>query len=58
MRVGIAAVHGGFAFGKVVGSALAWDFIEAFLGTHFSGADRHLRRLAKVKTLENHQGGS
>ena len=43
--------------GKVIGSALAWDFIEAFLGTHFSGADRHLRRLAKVKALENHKGG-
>ena len=38
---------------KVIGSALAWDLIEAFLDARFSGAPRHLRRLAKVKALES-----
>jgi ribose 5-phosphate isomerase B len=42
--------------GKVIGSALAWELIEVFLSTHFSGADRHLRRLAKVKALDNQKG--
>jgi RpiB/LacA/LacB family sugar-phosphate isomerase len=42
---------------KVIGSALAWDLIEAFLATHFSGADRHLRRLAKVMALETPKVG-
>jgi ribose 5-phosphate isomerase B len=41
---------------KVIGAGLAWDLIEAFLATHFSGAPRHLRRLAKVKALENWKG--
>ena len=36
---------------KVIGSALAWDLIKAFLDARFSGTPRHLRRLAKVKAL-------
>lgn len=39
--------------GKVIGSALAWELIETFLAAHFSGAERHIRRLAKVQALEN-----
>jgi ribose 5-phosphate isomerase B len=39
--------------GKVIGSALAWELIEVFLGARFSGAERHMRRLAKVEALEN-----
>ena len=38
--------------GRVIGSALALELIEAFLTTHFSGAARHRRRLAKVQALE------
>jgi ribose 5-phosphate isomerase B len=39
--------------GKVIGSALALELIETFLDAHFSGAERHKRRLAKVQALEN-----
>ena len=38
--------------GKVIGSALALELIEAFLTARFSGAARHRRRLAKVRALE------
>ena len=38
--------------GKVIGSALALELIETFLAARFSGAQRHLRRLAKVRALE------
>ena len=39
--------------GKVIGPALAWALIETFLTSHFSGAPRHGRRVAKVQALEN-----
>ena len=39
--------------GKVIGAGLAWELIETFLAAHFSGAERHMRRLAKVQALEN-----
>ena len=38
--------------GRVIGPALAWDLIQAFLVARFSGAPRHQRRLAKVHALE------
>lgn len=38
---------------RVLGWALAWDLTEAFLAARFIGAERHLRRLGKVKALEN-----
>jgi ribose 5-phosphate isomerase B len=38
--------------GRTVGSAVAWDIAETFLGASFSQADRHLRRLGKVASLE------
>jgi ribose 5-phosphate isomerase B len=38
--------------GKVIGSALACELIETFLTAHFSGAERHKRRLAKVQALD------
>jgi len=38
--------------GRVIGSALAWELIETFLKSRFSGATRHRRRLAKVRELE------
>jgi len=39
--------------GLVVGHALAWELVRAFLAARFSGAERHLRRLAKIADLEN-----
>ena len=39
--------------GKVIGSALAWELVETFLAARFSGAERHLRRIAKVQALES-----
>jgi ribose 5-phosphate isomerase B len=43
--------------GKVIGSALAWELIETFLKARFSGAERHQRRVDKVKALEMHPIG-
>ncbi len=39
--------------GRVVGSSVAWDVIDAFLNATFSQDARHLRRLSKVATLES-----
>jgi ribose 5-phosphate isomerase B len=41
--------------GRVVGDGLALDLIEAFLSARFSGAERHERRLAKVRAIEGPQ---
>ena len=38
--------------GRTVGPAVAWDLVETFLAATFSQADRHLRRLDKVASLE------
>jgi ribose 5-phosphate isomerase B len=38
--------------GRSVGPFVAWDLVEAFLAADFSHAERHLRRLAKVASLE------
>jgi ribose 5-phosphate isomerase B len=38
--------------GRVVGSALASEIVAAFLAAEFSGAERHVRRLAKVAEIE------
>ncbi len=43
--------------GKVIGSALARELIETFLAAHFSGAERHKRRLAEVQALTDHKAG-
>jgi ribose 5-phosphate isomerase B len=37
---------------RVVGFALAFELVEAFLAARFSGAERHARRLAKVIAAE------
>jgi len=37
---------------RVVGPALAEDLARFFLGAQFTGEERHLRRLLKVKRLE------
>ena len=39
--------------GRVTGFASAEDLILAFLKAEFTGAERHMRRLQKVKQLEN-----
>ncbi len=39
--------------GRVVGSSVAQEVVEAFLGATFTGEARHVRRLAKVTALEN-----
>jgi ribose 5-phosphate isomerase B len=38
--------------GRTVGPAVAWDLVETFLAAEFSRAERHLRRLGKVTSLE------
>jgi ribose 5-phosphate isomerase B len=38
--------------GAVVGHALAWELVQTFLAAQFSREARHLRRLAKVASLE------
>ncbi|MET1047571.1 MAG: RpiB/LacA/LacB family sugar-phosphate isomerase [Hyphomicrobium sp.] len=38
--------------GRTVGPAVAWDLVQTFLAAQFSQAQRHLRRLGKVASLE------
>ena len=38
--------------GRTTGPLLAWDLVETYLSAKFSGAERHVRRLAKVAALE------
>ena len=37
---------------RVIGPALAWDLVSAFLGAAFSREDRHQRRLNKILEFE------
>jgi ribose 5-phosphate isomerase B len=37
---------------RVIGPALAREVIEAFLGAHFTGEERHVRRLGKINAIE------
>lgn len=39
--------------GRVIGFAAAQELISAFLSAKFTGAERHLRRLQKIKQLES-----
>ena len=39
--------------GRTIGPLVAWDLVETFLGAEFSQAQRHLRRLGKVASLES-----
>lgn len=41
---------------RVIGVAQASELVRAFIGAEFSGEDRHLRRLNKVKALEDNFG--
>ena len=38
--------------GRTVGPSVAWDLTQTFLAAEFSQAERHLRRLGKVASLE------
>jgi ribose 5-phosphate isomerase B len=38
--------------GRIIGPALARELVLAFLGARFSGEERHVRRLGKVKAIE------
>jgi ribose 5-phosphate isomerase B len=37
---------------RVVGPELAYELVQAFLSARFSGEERHVRRLGKVKEIE------
>jgi ribose 5-phosphate isomerase B len=37
--------------GRTTGIAVAWDCVRSFLAAKFTGAERHLRRLAKVSAI-------
>jgi ribose 5-phosphate isomerase B len=41
--------------GRTIGPVVAWDLVETFLGSEFSQAERHLRRLGKVASLEGQE---
>src|SRR5215510_13090027 len=38
--------------GRTVGLEVAWDLVQTYLASQYSQADRHLRRLGKVASLE------
>jgi ribose 5-phosphate isomerase B len=38
--------------GRVTGNMAAQELVEAFLNAEFTGAERHMRRLGKVKAIE------
>src|SRR5271165_7012243 len=38
--------------GRAVGPEVAWDLVQTFLAAKYSEAERHLRRLGKVASLE------
>ncbi|SRR5579862_3820098 len=42
--------------GRIQGVELVWELIQTFLAAKFSGAERHVRRLGKVKALEESRG--
>jgi RpiB/LacA/LacB family sugar-phosphate isomerase len=38
---------------RIIGTELARELVRAFIGAEFSNAERHLRRLAKVRALDS-----
>jgi RpiB/LacA/LacB family sugar-phosphate isomerase len=38
---------------RIIGTELARELVHAFIGAEFSGDERHQRRLAKVRALED-----
>jgi ribose 5-phosphate isomerase B len=43
--------------GRTVGPSVAWDLVKTFLAAEFSNAERHVRRLGKVRSLETREMG-
>jgi ribose 5-phosphate isomerase B len=43
---------------RVIGVKLAEDLVKAFLGAKFSQEERHVRRLGKIKALEDKFGAT
>ncbi len=41
---------------RIIGPALVPELINAFLSAHFSGEERHRRRVAKIRSLESRGG--
>lgn len=41
--------------GRTIGPAVAWDLVQTFLAAECSQAERHLRRLGKVASLEQQE---
>ncbi len=37
---------------RVIGPALAQEVLRAFLAARFSGAERHVRRVGKIRAIE------
>jgi ribose 5-phosphate isomerase B len=37
---------------RIIGSEMIRELVKAFLGAHFSGEERHVRRIAKTKVIE------
>lgn|SRR5487761_1908498 len=42
--------------GRVIGTAMAEELVKAFLGAAYSREERHVRRLAKIKAIEEKYG--
>ena len=38
---------------RIIGSELALEIVKAFVNAHFSGEERHKRRLAKIAAIED-----
>jgi ribose 5-phosphate isomerase B len=43
---------------RITGVELALDIVRAFINARFTGEERHRRRLAKVKAIEERESGS
>jgi ribose 5-phosphate isomerase B len=43
--------------GRTLGTFAAWDLLEAFLGAKYGTAERYLRRLDKIASLEKEAAG-
>jgi RpiB/LacA/LacB family sugar-phosphate isomerase len=43
---------------RVVGNKLAFEIVGAYVGAVFSGEERHVRRLAKIRALEDKFSGA
>ncbi len=41
--------------GRVIGGVVAMELAKAFLQAHFDGAERHQRRLQKIRLIEQEQ---